>query len=156
MPRFRLPKGVHCVRRVTKGGPRFHFYAWRGGPKFWTSSQRYPDDPAFFVALAEAVKLPQVKKSYMTTTMVDEFLSSPFMPKGDRSRADYRLWALRFAEGFKDDPAAMFEEPEARAEVNTWREQWAHSPRQFDYAGTVVTRILNWAWKQAGKLRVHY
>lgn len=24
------------------------------------------------------------------------------------------------------------------------------------WCGTVVTRILNWAWKQAGKLRVHY
>ncbi len=28
--------------------------------------------------------------------------------------------------------------------------------RTLPYAGTVVTRILNWAWKDAGKLRVHY
>ncbi|WP_253188523.1 tyrosine-type recombinase/integrase [Rhodobacter sp. 24-YEA-8] len=141
---------------MTNNGPKFHFYAWRGGPKFWASTQRYPDDPAFFAALAEAVKLPQVKQSYMTATMVDDFLSSPHMPRGARSQADYRLWGLRFAEAFKDDPAKMFEEPEARAEVNEWRKAWAHSPRQYDYSGTVVTRILNWAWKEAGKLRVHY
>lgn len=92
----------------------------------------------------------------MTSQMVDDFLSSAEMPKGERTRQDYRLWAMRFAEEFKDDPAKMFEEPEARGEVNDWRDRWKHSPRQYDYAGTVVTRILNWAWKDAGKIRMHY
>jgi len=92
----------------------------------------------------------------MTPQMVDDFLSSPEMPKGERTRQDYRLWALRFAEAFQNDPARMFEEPEARGEVNDWRAKWRGSPRQYDYAGTVVTRILNWAWKDAGKIRMHH
>lgn len=58
---------------------------------------------------------------------------------------------LRFADAFKDDPAAMFEESESRGEVNDWRKQWAHSPKQYDYAGTV-----NWAWKDARKIRQHH
>lgn len=144
MLRSNRPKGVHCVRRVTKAGAKFHFYAWRGGPKFWEDSARFPNDPAFFVAFAEATARPK-PAHYMTVQMVDDFLSSAEMPKGERTRQDYRLWALRFSTAFKDDPAAMFEEPEARGEVNEWRKQWAHSPRQYDYAGTVVTRILNWA-----------
>ncbi|MBS0573135.1 MAG: tyrosine-type recombinase/integrase [Proteobacteria bacterium] len=78
------------------------------------------------------------------------------MPKADRTRRDYRLWALRFADEFKDDPAAMFEERESRAEVNDWRARWKHSPKQYDYAGTVVTRILNWARDDAGKIRDHH
>ena len=78
------------------------------------------------------------------------------MPKAARTQQDYRKWGLRFAEAFRDDPAALFEEPESRAEVNKWRQAWAHSPKQFDYAGTVVTRILNWAWKDAGKIRLHH
>lgn len=143
------------MRRAKVGGVIFHFYAWRGGPKFWTDTKHYPNDPAFHAAYAEAIKLPK-PTTYMTPAMVDDFLSSPHMPKGDRTRQDYRKWALRFAEGFKDDPAAMFEEPESRAEVNAWRNQWAHSPKQYDYAGTVVTRILNWAWKDAGKIRQHH
>lgn len=155
MLRSNRPKGVHCVRRVTKAGTKFHFYAWRGGPKFWEDSARFPNDPAFFVAFAEATARPK-PAHYMTVQMVDDFLSSAEMPKGERTRQDYRLWALRFSTAFKDDPAAMFEEPEARGEVNEWRKQWAHSPRQYDYAGTVVTRILNWAWKDAGKIRMHY
>ncbi|SIT81926.1 tyrosine-type recombinase/integrase [Pontibaca methylaminivorans] len=155
MARADLPKHAHRVKRMTKAGARYHFYAWRGGPKFWTDTHRHPTDPAFSVAYAEAVRRPK-QDTYMTPQMVDEFLSSAEMPKGARTREDYRLWALRFAEAFKDDPATMFEEPEARGEVNSWRAKWKHSPRQYDYAGTVVTRILNWAWKDAGKLRVHH
>lgn len=88
--------------------------------------------------------------------MVDDFLASPYMPAGARTKADYRLWALRFAEEFKDDPAAIFEEPDARGEVNKWRNKWAHSPKQFDYAGTVVTRILNWAVYDACVIKKHH
>lgn len=40
--------------------------------------------------------------------------------------------------------------------MNEWRKAWAHSPKQYDYAGTVVTRILNWAWKHAGLIRQHH
>lgn len=155
MARPRLPRGVHAVRRVRADGILFHFYAWRGGPKFWVDTCHYPNSPEFHAAYAAVIKLPK-PASYMTSTMVDDFLSSPHMPKAERTQADYRKWALRFAEAFKDDPAAMFEEPESRAEVNDWRNQWAHSPRQYDYAGTIVTRILNWAWKDAGKLRQHH
>jgi len=150
-----LPKGVHRVRRSSKSGVRWHFYAWRSGPKFWTDSIRHPNDPDFFIAFARVIERPK-PALYMTPHMVDDFLSSAEMPRGERTRSDYRTWALRFAEAFKDDPAAMFEEPESRGEVNQWRSAWSHSPKQYDYAGTVVTRILNWAWKDAGKLRQHH
>lgn len=154
MARFDLPKGVHCVRRQTKNGVKFHFYAWRGGPKFWTSNTRHPTKPEFFAALAEATIRPE-PSDYMTPQMVDHFLSSAEMPPGERTRQDYQQWALRFADAFKHDPARIFEEPEARGEVNEWRSQWKNSPRQYDYAGTVVTRILNWACDH-GKIRVHH
>lgn len=155
MVRPNLPKGVHAVRRARSDGVMFHFYAWRGGPKFWSDARHYPNEPAFHAAYAAVIELPK-PKAYMTSAMVDDFLSSPHMPKGERTKEDYRKWALRFAEAFKDDPAKLFEEPESRGEVNEWRKQWAHSPKQYDYAGTVVTRILNWAWKDAGKLRLHH
>ncbi len=155
MARPKLPQGVHRVSRKVKAGTRFYFYAWRGGPKFWEGMEGYPADPEFFVAFAAAVARPK-PATYSTPQMVDDFLSSAEMPKGERTRKDYRLWALRFADAFKDDPAALFEEPASRGEVQDWRKQWAHSPRQYDYAGTVVTRILNWAWKDVGKIRQHH
>lgn len=155
MAPLELPRGVHRVRPALKGGTRWHFYAWRGGPAFWHGPKKYPSDPEFFAALAAATARPK-PTAYTTPAMVDDFLSSAEIPKGERTRQDYRLWALRFAEGFKDDPAVLFEEPASRGEVQDWRKQWAHSPRQYDYAGTVVTRIRNWAWKDAGKIRQHH
>ncbi len=155
MPRPDLPKGVHRVRRkLASGKSRFHFYAWRGGPKFWEGDQHSPDDPAFYHAFAEAVVRPK-PTGYLTPQMVDDFLSSTAMPKGERSRADIRKWGLRFAEHFQDAPAVLFEERGARGEVNAWRALWKHSPKQHDMAGIHATRILNWA-VQLGRLAEHY
>lgn len=78
--------------------------------------------------------------------MVDAYLTSAeFKVKSTRTQDDYWKWALRFAVEFKEGPVAMFEEPASRGEVNEWRQQWAHSVKQFDCAGTVATLILNWA-----------
>lgn len=149
-----FPDKVHAVRRKLKSGVRFHFYAWRSGPKFWEDVVHYPTAPAFFQAYAEATARPQ-PASYMTYQMVDEFLSSTAMPKGERSRLDIRLWGLRFAEHFKDAPAVIFEERGSRGEVNAWRALWKHSPKQHDMAGVHAVRILNWAVEE-GKLSEHH
>ncbi len=154
MARREPPPGVHRVRRKVTGGTRWHFYAWRGGPSFWHGPEKRPTSPEFFAALAQATARPK-PASYMTPAMVDDFLGSAEMPKGERTRKDHRLWALRFADAFKDDPAALFEDPASRSEVNDWRKAWAHSPRQYDYAGTVAARIMSWA-RDAGKLREHH
>lgn len=154
MPRSSLPKGVHRVRRVTAGGPKYHFYAWRGGPSFWASGSREPKEPEFLVAFAEKIKA-KLLNGYMTPQMVDDFLDSTAMPKGKRTQADYRKWALRFADEFSDDPAKLWENPKSRGELNEWRAKWKNSPKQHDYAGTVAVRILNWA-RDEGKIAAHY
>lgn len=152
---MKLPKGVHRVRRkLANGKSRFHFYAWRGGRKFWEDEQRVPSDPDFFIAFAEAVERQKFGK-LMTPALVDQFLSSAAMPKRERSRADLRKWALRFAAHFHDAPAAIFEDRRSRGEVNTWRAKWRHSPKQHDMAGTHAVRVLNWA-VQEGKLSEHH
>lgn len=154
MPQADLPKGVHRVRRkLASGKSRFHFYAWRGGPKFWEDDHRKPRDPLFYKAFAETVSRPKTA-DYMTPQMVDDFLSSTAMPKGERSKADIRKWGLRFAEHFKDAPAVIFEERGARGEMNAWRALWQHSPKQHDMAGTHAVRILNWAVDES-KIREH-
>jgi integrase len=154
MAKFKLPDHVHRVGRKVKTGMHWHFYAWRGGPRFWTGGDKFPTDPAFFAAFAAAIARPKPAK-LMTPDLVDAFLDSPAMPKAARTRADYRKWALRFADAFKDDPAALFEDPGSRGEVNDWRNTWAHSPKQYDYAGTVATLILNWAVEE-GRIGEHH
>lgn len=150
-----LPKGVHRVKRTLAGGRvRWHFYAWRGGPKFWEDVRREPTDPDFARVYTEAVMRPQPTE-LTVPALVDAFLSSTAMPKGDRSRADLRKWALRFAAHFHDAPACIFEERGSRGEVNAWRAHWKHSPKQHDAAGTHAVRVLNWAVEE-GMLSEHH
>ncbi len=149
-----FPDKVHAVRRKLTSGVRFHFYAWRGGPKFWEDTAHYPTAPEFFRAYAEAIALPK-RAADMTPDLVDDFLSSTAMPKGDRSQDDIRKWGLRFAEHFKDAPAVIFEERGSRGEMNAWRALWRHSPKQHDMAGVHAVRILNWA-VQEGRLSEHH
>ncbi|PYF07821.1 phage integrase family protein [Rhodobacter viridis] len=150
-----FPDKVHAVKRKLAGGKvKWHFYAWRGGPKFWEDVLHYPTSPEFFRAYAEASTRPK-SAVYMTPEMVDDFLSSTAMPKGERSRLDLRKWALRFAEHFKDAPAIIFEDRGSRGEVNAWRALWKHSPKQHDMAGIHAVRVLNWAVEE-GKLSEHH
>lgn len=150
-----LPKGVHRVRRkLASGRSRFHFYAWRGGPRFWVDDVAKPKDPDFHVAFAEAINRP--KTSILTTaSLVDLFLSSAARAKSQRSFADQRKWLLRFAAHFHDAPAIIFEERGSRGELNAWRAQWKHSPKQHDMAGTHAVRVLNWAVEE-GHLSEHH
>ena len=149
-----FPDKIHAVRRKVKTGIRFHFYAWRGGPKFWEDTVHYPTAPEFFQAFAQVTARPK-PATYMTPEMVDDFLSSTAMPKGDRSQLDLRKWGLRFADHFKDAPAVIFEDRGSRGEVNAWRALWKHSPKQHDMAGVHAVRILNWAVEE-GKLAEHH
>lgn len=150
-----LPKGVHKVRRKLVGGrSRFHFYAWRGGPKFWVDDLANPIDPDFHIAFAEAMARPK-PSVLMTPALVDLFLSSAARAKSKRSFADQRKWLLRLANHFHDAPAIIFEERASRGELNKWRAAWAHSPKQHDMAGTHAVRVLNWAVEE-GHLSEHH
>lgn len=150
-----LPKGVHRVRRkLANGRLRYNFYAWRGGPGFWLDEVPEPKDPDFHLAYAEAIGRPEPKR-LMTPRLVDDFLSSAARAKAPRSLADQRKWLLRFAAHFHDAPAMIFEERGSRGEVNKWRAQWSHSPKQHDLAGTHAVRVLNWAVEE-GLLSEHH
>ena len=150
-----LPGGVHRVgRRLASEKVRWHFYAWRGGPKFWTDDVREPRNTDFVVALAEVLDRPQSDLRDVPS-LVDRFLSSAAMPRGQRSRADLCKWTLRFAEHFVSAPAAIFEDRRSRGDVNEWRARWRHSPKQYDTAGTHAVRVLNWAVGE-GILREHH
>lgn len=154
MAKIRLPKGVHRVRRKLKDGIRYHFYAWRGGPKFWTDINKYPNEPEFFQAYSDVSKRPKLLVA-TTQNLIDDFLSSAAMPPRKRSQEDLTLWLNRFGAEFGSDPVEMFEERASRGELNTWRAKWKHSPKQHDVAGTHAVRILNWAVGE-GRIKEHH
>lgn len=151
-------KGVHRVRKKLSDGTRREYhYAWRGGPKFWDSASDVAlGSPEYIAAFQEFADKPATAVG-TAPAMIDAYLSSiEFRSLGERTQKDYKRFALSFADSFSEDPAAIFEDPASRGEVNQWRQEtWGHSPKQYDYAGTVATVILNWA-REDGRIREHH
>lgn len=158
MPRSNLPPEINRVRAKLADGTVCYYFSLRGrkGTGFWKDVRPVPKVPGFFKAYAAAMaKAAPKRNAVMTDSVVDAFISSAeFHVLKPRTQSDYRRWAMRFAEEFKDDPIAMFEDAASRGEVNQWRSNWNYSPKQYDYAGTVVTHILNWA-RESGKIAEH-
>ena len=159
MPSDNLPPETHRVRVKLADGSRIYYFSLRGwkGTGFYKSKDRLPHEAGFFTAYAAAMEAAKPKAlGYLIYNLVDDYISSPrFQKLGQRTKGDYRKWLDRFSDEFGVDPVAMFCEWESLGQVNEWRDQWGHSPRQYDYAGTVVTILLNWA-KKYGKLREHH
>lgn len=150
MPRnMNLPEGVHRTRAKLADGRLRYYFALRGrkGTGFFSSSEPYPRSAEFYVAFGQAVENAKPKVVLQTNAdVVAEYLASvSFKKKKPRTQADYRRWLGRFVVEFGPDDVRMWENPAARREVNKWREGWSHSPKQFDYAGSVVSLFLNWA-----------
>lgn len=140
-------EGVHRARAKIGGGKtRVYHYAWRGGPRFWHSDSGIREgSDAYIEALNKARQRSRAGGS-MVPDIVDHYLDSgEFSKLAPRTQADYQKWALRFAAEFREDPASLFEWPESRGELLSWRDEWQHSPKQADYAVTVAVRILSWA-----------
>jgi integrase len=92
-----------------------------------------------------------------TSAILGKYLDSvEFKGLADRTKKDYLGFLSSFEAEFGDDPVAMFEEPESVNEIGEWRKKWEHSPKRYDYAGTVVTRFLNWALKTNKSLKQHH
>ncbi|HCQ56545.1 MAG TPA: integrase [Sulfitobacter sp.] len=159
MPRGNLPPEVHRVKAKLVDGTVCYYFSLRGrrGTGFWKDARPFPKSPNFFTAYSAAMARALPKpNTLMTEAVVDAYISSAeFLSLKPRTQSDYRRWAMRFAVEFESDPVAMFEDAASRAEVNQWRSKWNYSPKQYDYAGTVVTRILNWAREQ-GKIAEHH
>ena len=159
MPKDSLPPEVHRVKTKLADGRVMYYFSLRGrkGTGFFKSPDRLPRDQGFHAAYVAALESAKPKRScYLTRAMVDDYFTSPkFRKLAPRSKQDYRKWIGFFAGEFGEDPAAMFTEWESLGEVNTWRNNWAHSPKQYDDAGTHVAILLNWAVKE-GKLKNHH
>ena len=156
-------KGVHRVKkRLAGGGVREYHYAFRGGPKFWSSDSDVDEGgPEYALAFASVLRgrelLVRNVGRNTTRAVVERYLrSAHFVNLGQRTQDDYKKYISAFDQEFGEDPIAIFEEKEAVAEVREWKNRWAHSPKQYDYATSVVTRLLNWAMSEDASIRVYH
>lgn len=154
--------GIKRVRkRLADGTVRKFHYAWVGGPCFWRSDspvrEGSPEYVEAFAATAEARRgAPATRHGLSVPQAADRFRDSgEFRALAARTQADYARWLTRIGRDFFADALVMFEARGARVEALDWRDRWRHSPKQADYAATVLVRLLNWSVER-GLLREHH
>jgi integrase len=142
-------KGIHAV--TSKG--RTYYYAWRGGgPRL----RGEPGAPEFMASYYEAIARAKTPDDGTLHSLIAGFRSSTeFRHRAPRTRLDYTKHIKAIEAEFGNFPIAALSDPGARGEFKDWRDRLAlKSPRQADYAWTVLARILSVA-KDRGKITVN-
>jgi len=148
--RVRL-KGVNSImKRLADGSRRTYFYAWKGGPPL----RGEPGTPEFVASYNEAAATKTPASSKMLQSLLDYFQTTTEFTHGisARTRSDYVKQIKLIEQKFGDFPIAALSDRRTRGIFMEWRDELAvKSPRQADYAWTVLARVLSVALKR-GKI----
>lgn len=145
--------GVHRVR-VKKGAHIYHYhYAWRGGPRFWSSSDDVPEGSAAYWRAYKAATARTDPDAGTFRMITRAFLESrAYTSLEDRTRADHHRHITHKSRGIDEifGPLAIeaFNDQSIRGLVYDWRDSF-ESDRTADlYKGTLA-KILKWAVDRA-------
>jgi len=138
-------KGVHTVaRRLASGEQVTYHYAWRGGPRLTGD----PGSPEFLRSYEQAHQNQRTPDPSKFRSVISSYKSSQaFKRLRERTRVDYLKQIARIEDekkGLADLPLAALEDPRVTKVFLDWRDSLASSPRQADYAWTVLMRIISW------------
>jgi hypothetical protein len=138
-------KGINSKRKtLADGRPVIYYYAWKGGPRLPGS----PGTPEFVAAYNEAVRhrsAPPVGTLLSIMRAYQE--SGEFRNLAPRTRADYIKQIEKIEREFGDFPLSALPDRRTRGEFLAWRDRLAtNSKRQADYAFSVFSLILSWAF----------
>ncbi|WP_157133206.1 tyrosine-type recombinase/integrase [Roseobacter sp. SK209-2-6] len=157
--------GIHRPKKkLSSGEVRTYHYVYRGGPQFWNSasgikvgSQEYLEAYISKSKPGSMNEASQPESRNATSAVIRRYKNSAhFKILAPRTKDDYEKYLDSLEEEFGPDPIMMFEEKEALSEIRTWKDQWSHSPRQYDYATSIVTRLLNWAKAEDTSIVTHF
>ncbi len=156
--------GIHRVtKKLASGKVVEYHYAFRGGPQFWNSASGTLRGGAdYFAAFQHAnskltERFRRAPKGDTMADLIERYRdSAKFTNLRERTQADYEVWLKRIKTEFGEDPIAMFEEPESVAEIGRWKKTWSGSPKQYDYATSVISVLLNWAVDEDKTLMRHH
>jgi integrase len=131
-------KGIHRVK--AKGGE--YYYAWRGGPRL-VGEPGTPEFVASYTAAHQNRREPD--RSTFHSVIAGYKASQDFLGRRERTRSDYLKQIKKIDEAFGDMPLAALDDARVTKDFLEWRDAMANSPRQADYAWTVLMRLLSWA-----------
>lgn len=141
-----MPKGVNLVPKTLKGVGRVHYgYYGRGAGAVALGRV---DSPEFHERLAAAMRR-QPKAGTVASLIWAYRQSQDFTGLADRTRRDYLRHLDTIQEQFGHLPLASVSSRHFRKPIHGWRDALAKSsPRQADYAVTVLKLLLGWGQKR--------
>lgn len=143
-------KGIHRVRkRLADGTVTEYHYAWRGGPKFWSTADDFEENsPEYLAAYREVAETLGRAKGKFRSIIITFLESSAFTKLSARTQSDMKksLWAENdgIEVTFGEAPVAAFNQPRIRGAVYKWHDSMA-SDRVADARLTHLVRIVYWA-----------
>ena len=155
--------GIHVVRRkLASGAVRYHYYAYRGGPKFWESDgervdeKRLPDGfPQAYTTAIEDENRPAAGTFGRALALYRE--RSPkfkrMRPKGKMARIKYLdKWSempMRNTKPARMAPLEAFDSRGIIRRITAYRDRvWGHSPSAADEAVIALSAFLTWCRKE--------
>jgi hypothetical protein len=126
---------------VTVKGTTYH-YAWRGGPRL-VGEPGSPEYVASYVAAHANRRQPNA--STFHSIIAGYKASKDFESLEPRTQRDYLRQIARIEVSFGDLPIAALDDPRVTRDFVEWRDGLSISPRQADYAWTVLMRLLSYA-----------
>jgi integrase len=140
--RVRL-KGVASATKMLASGERVtYYYAWRGGPQL----RGQPGSPEFVQSYEKAHRERHTPDPSLFKSIISGYLASPeFGDVRDRTKDDYMKQLAKIERAFGDLPLDALDDPLVSKVFLDWRDGMASSPRQADYAWTVLMLLLSWA-----------
>lgn len=151
-------KGIHRTRKKRANGALIQFhYAWRGGPRFWSSDDACREgSTAYWQAFHNTMKEDRPSKGTFREILADYLASPEFNRLAHVSQKGIRSSIGRhngIDARFGDAPIAVFDRSEIRGIAYKWRDSF--KPRQADTLMAHLSAILSWA-KERGRLRFQH
>jgi integrase len=136
-------KGINKARVKVANGERVtYYYAWRGGPRLIGE----PGSPEFIASYYAAIQSRrEPDRSTFHSVIAGYKASQDFLGLSPRSQSDYLKQIKKIEAKFADLPIAALDDARITREFIEWRDSMAGSPRQADYAWTILMRLLSFA-----------
>ena len=104
-----------------------------------------PGSPEFLASYEVAHRNKRTPDPTLFKSVVTRYLKSKaFTERRARTQADYLKQIAKIERAFGDLPLAALDDPRVTRDFLDWRDSMT-SPRQADYAWTVLMRIISWA-----------
>jgi integrase len=136
-------KGIHSVRvKLASGETTTYHYAWRSGPRL-VGEPGSAEFLASYTAAHQSRREPDGASFHSVIAAYKQ--SEDFLGLKPRTKSDYFKLIAKIEKAFGTLPLAALEDLRVTKDFLQWRDSMASSPRQADYAWTMLKLLLSWA-----------